>query len=124
VTLSSVQLVFNGALVTPTVTRFGNLIEVRYQPPSSLQPLRQYTSILRYTAGGVLRNQSWNFVTLPSFSVTIQRSAGQINVSWTEPGVVLQESTDLATWTDLTGATSPHSVIAGGPDTLFYRLRK
>jgi hypothetical protein len=122
----SVQLVFNNAAVTPTTTRLGNLIEVRYQPPSALLPGRQYPVILRYTAGGVQRQQNWSFTTAapPPFSLAIERSGDQINVTWTEPGTVLQESTDFTNWNDLTGATSPYGVTTTGRSMVFYRLRK
>ena len=44
-----------------------------------------------------------------TFSRAIRVTGGQIEITWTEPGVVLQESTDLKTWTDLTTATSPYT---------------
>ena len=60
----------------------------------------------------------------PAFSLAIERTGDQINVTWTEPGTVLQESTDFANWTDLTGATSPYGVTTTGRSMVFYRLRK
>jgi hypothetical protein len=55
-----------------------------------------------------------------TFSLGIQKSGGTINITWTQPGVVLQQSTNLKTWTDLTGATSPYSPTVPG----FYRLKQ
>ena len=51
-------------------------------------------------------------------------SAGQLEISWTEPGVVLQESTNLVSWTDLPTATSPHPPTIGTRSAACYRLTK
>jgi hypothetical protein len=37
---------------------------------------------------------------------------------------VLQESTDLRTWTDLPTATSPYKPTVGTRTSVFYRLKK
>jgi hypothetical protein len=58
------------------------------------------------------------------FSLAAQVSGGQINITWTEPGTVLQESTNLTTWSDLTTATSPHRPTTGPRSSVFYRLKK
>jgi Carbohydrate family 9 binding domain-like len=59
------------------------------------------------------------------FPLSIQKGpGGQITITWTEPGTVLQESTDLRNWTDLTAATSPFSVVPGARVGVFYRLKK
>ena len=56
-------------------------------------------------------------------TVSISLVGGQKKISWTEPGVVLQESTDLINWTDLTTATSPYTVT-GTRSGVFFRLKK
>ncbi|MBL9166488.1 MAG: hypothetical protein JNN07_01965 [Verrucomicrobiales bacterium] len=59
-----------------------------------------------------------------SFSLAIARSgAGAISVSWTEAGTVLQQSTDLANWSDVVGAASPYAAPGAGA-AVYYRLRK
>jgi hypothetical protein len=57
----------------------------------------------------------------PALSLAIQISGGQIKITWTGTGAILQESTDLKNWTDLPTAISPYT-DAGG--TVFYRLKK
>jgi len=57
------------------------------------------------------------------FPLAISIVAGQKRITWTEPSVVLQESTDLTTWTDLLTATSPY-ISTGARSSVFYRLRK
>jgi hypothetical protein len=49
-------------------------------------------------------------------------SSGQVTVQWSDSGV-LQESTDLNTWTDLSGATSPY-ITAPTSAQMFYRVRQ
>ena len=58
-----------------------------------------------------------------TFTVAASVSGGQLNITWTEPGVVLQESTNLITWTDLPAATSPYRPPTTRP-FVFYRLKK
>ena len=58
------------------------------------------------------------------FTVTAGISAGQIQITWTEPGVVLQESTNLTSWADLTTATSPYKPAVGAHAAAYYRLKK
>jgi hypothetical protein len=57
-------------------------------------------------------------------SISVQRVAGQTRVSWTDTGVILQESTDMVNWTDRTGATSPYTVVPAGRPAVFFRLKK
>jgi len=57
-------------------------------------------------------------------AVTITRSGASFQISWSEPGAVLQESTDLVTWTPLPAATSPYTPTIGANKTLFYQLKK
>ncbi len=58
------------------------------------------------------------------FSVAETVSAGQIQITWTEPGVVLQEaSTVTGGWTDLPTAKSPFTPPTGRK-AVFYRLKK
>jgi len=59
-----------------------------------------------------------------NFSLGAQIAAGKIEISWTESGVVLQQSTDLKTWTDVANATSPFRPSVTGTATGFYRLKK
>jgi len=58
------------------------------------------------------------------FALAIQYVGGQRRISWTEPGVVLQESTDLINWADITTATSPYMSAPGTRGAVFFRLKK
>jgi hypothetical protein len=57
------------------------------------------------------------------FPLAIAIVGGQTRVTWTEPGAILQESTDLRNWTDLLSAASPY-LVTGARPAVFYRLRK
>ncbi len=59
-----------------------------------------------------------------TFSLAIQVVGGKIQITWTQPGVVLQQSTDLKTWTDVTSATSPYTPVVTGTSAKFYRLKQ
>ena len=58
------------------------------------------------------------------FRLNLQSSGGQLELTWTEAGVILQESTDLKTWTDRATATSPFRVTPAPGASVFYRLKK
>ncbi len=58
------------------------------------------------------------------FRIAVGASGGQISISWTQTGVVLQQSADLKTWTDVTGATSPYHPTVTGQPVKFYRLKQ
>jgi hypothetical protein len=51
-------------------------------------------------------------------------SGGALTITWTDTGVVLQQSSDLKTWTDVAGAASPYSPTVAGTPAMFYRLKK
>jgi hypothetical protein len=79
--------------------------------------------LLNDTANGGLR--AYRVGVAPSgFALAIQIIGGQRRITWTEPGVVLQESTDLITWTDLPNANSPYISTPGTRSAVFYRLKK
>jgi len=59
-----------------------------------------------------------------AFTITIANPASGIEISWTEPGVILQQSTDFASWAAVTGATSPYKPTIGTTTAVFYRLKK
>jgi len=59
-----------------------------------------------------------------NFSLGAQVSAGKIAISWTESGVVLQQSSDLKTWTDVANATSPYQPTVTATPASFFRLKK
>jgi len=59
-----------------------------------------------------------------AFTITVANPAGVVEISWTEPGVVLQQSTDFANWAAVTGATSPYKPTIGTGTAVFYRLKK
>jgi hypothetical protein len=125
VDLNSVRLRLDGNLVTAPPTRNGSLITVSHQPASVLSSA-QHTAALSYTAGGTSRTQAWTFrVAAPvGFSLSVQRTGADIDLVWTEPGTILQESTDLATWADLTSAASPYRISGDTRRMVFYRLRR
>lgn len=56
------------------------------------------------------------------FSLGIQMTGGAVEITWTQPGVALQRSTDLKTWTSVPGATSPYRPTTAGTTATFYRL--
>ena len=58
------------------------------------------------------------------FSIGINRTGTVVEITWTEPGTVLQESANLATWTDVSNATSPYRPTITGNAGKFYRLKK
>jgi len=61
------------------------------------------------------------------FSVGVAKNGGQITITWSEPGTVLQESNNLANpagWGDVANATSPYSPVTTGRGFVFYRLKK
>jgi hypothetical protein len=58
------------------------------------------------------------------FNLAIAKPSGLIELTWTEAGVVLQQSNDLKTWSDVTGATSPFKPTIGATGSVFYRLKK
>jgi hypothetical protein len=82
--------------------------------------------LLNDTASGGIR--AYRAGTAPNppveFNLAVTFSGGQIQISWTEPGVVLQESTDLRTWSDLGTAASPYRFAPGQRAAAFYRLKK
>ena len=79
--------------------------------------------LLNDTANGGLRAYRVGVAPSP-FPLAIAIVAGQRRVTWTEPGVVLQESTNLTTWIDLPAATSPYNSIPAARKAVFYRLKK
>ena len=58
-----------------------------------------------------------------NFTIAAQITSGQIQITWTEASVVLQQSTDLKSWTDVQNATSPYRPTTAGTSAKFYRLR-
>jgi len=57
------------------------------------------------------------------FSLGVQVTGGNLELTWTQPGVVLQESANLTTWSDVAGATSPYRPTVAGNPVRFYRLK-
>jgi hypothetical protein len=120
--LGTVQLRLDGNLVSTSATRTGDLITISYQPPSPLSP-GQHTASLSYNAGGV-RTQGWSFSVAAAIHLTLQRSGNDVDLVWTEPGAVLEESTDLVNWTAVLGAASPYRATPDPRAAVFYRLSK
>jgi hypothetical protein len=79
--------------------------------------------LLNDTANGGFRTYRVG-VAPSSFQVAIQKVSGQIVITWSEPGTVLQESTNLTTWSNLASATSPYQTAPGPRTAVFYRLVK
>lgn len=59
-----------------------------------------------------------------SFRLASRMNGGKYEITWTEAGCVLQQSTDLKTWTDLSSATSPYQPASAATAATFYRLKK
>jgi hypothetical protein len=130
---------FLGESEIPSTTTFKFLVQyagvypirVIYQESADLAHIELFSIkadssrvLLNDTANGGLR--AYRVGVAPGLSagrLFIQLVGGQKRVTWSETGVVLQESINLSTWTDLLTATSPY--IATGPrSAVFYRLRK
>jgi hypothetical protein len=79
--------------------------------------------LLGDVANGGLRTYREGVVPGPAFYISVTRAGALTTITWTEPGAVLQQSSNLTTWTDLPGATSPYTVPSG-PAKVFYRLKK
>jgi hypothetical protein len=77
--------------------------------------------LLNDTANGGLR--TYRVGVAPS-DLNIKIVGGQRIISWSEPGTVLQESTDLINWTDLVTAISPYTSVPGARRAVFHRLKK
>ena len=77
--------------------------------------------LLNDTANGGLR--TYRVGVAPS-DLNIKIVGGQRIISWSEPGTMLQESTDLINWTDLVTATSPYTSVPGARRAVFHRLKK
>ncbi len=58
------------------------------------------------------------------FSLAVSGTGGIVQIMWTQSGVVLQESVDLETWTDLPNAASPYAPQTTGTSAKFYRLKQ
>ena len=61
---------------------------------------------------------------LPSeFRIGVQLADGDVEITWEVEGLVLQKSSDLVNWSDVSNAVSPYRPAADEP-TQFYRLRQ
>ncbi|MFM1944948.1 MAG: hypothetical protein RI897_3930 [Verrucomicrobiota bacterium] len=58
------------------------------------------------------------------FTLSVGGAGGSLELSWDQPGVVLQESTDLINWTDLSTATSPFTPDTTANSGAYYRLKQ
>lgn len=58
------------------------------------------------------------------FSLEVRRVDGAVELLWTEPDTVLQQSEDLKTWVDLPTAVSPWRPVLTGNSSSFFRLKK
>jgi hypothetical protein len=56
----------------------------------------------------------------PAMSATVE--GGNLSISWDSATGVLESSTDLTTWTEVTGASNPYTAAPDGSGT-FYRVR-
>jgi hypothetical protein len=115
------------------VVQFAGVYPLRtlYQEKTELAHIEWFTLkadgsrvLLNDVANGGFRAYRVGVAPTSSITVRIRVVGGQIEISWTEPGTVLQESTNLATWTDLTTATSPYLTTPGPRAVVFYRLKK
>lgn len=62
---------------------------------------------------------------LPSvFSLGVTGTDGGAEITWDVIGLTLQSSTDLVTWTDVPGASSPFTPASDAGAIVFYRLRQ
>jgi hypothetical protein len=59
-----------------------------------------------------------------AFSLAITLTGATVQITWTEPGVVLQQSDNLTTWSTVAGASSPYRPATAGTPVKFYRLKK
>ena len=57
-------------------------------------------------------------------SITFQVSSGNLALFWDEEVDVLQQSSDLSTWSDVDGASSPFSTPVNASPSKYYRLKR
>jgi len=81
-------------------------------------------ALLNDTANGGFATYRTGVAPTAGFSVGISETGGQILINWTEPGTILQQSTDMKTWSDVAGAVSPYNSIPAGRSSVFFRLKK
>lgn len=62
---ASVKLTLDGASVSPTVTKSGKIVSVKFQPASEFPSNSSHTAKLTYTAGGTERSEEWKFTVPP-----------------------------------------------------------
>jgi hypothetical protein len=83
---------------------------------------------VRLTAPSANNNVQVNFLFfLPSTGapkLTVQKSANNLVVSWNPPGGALEVSSDLATWSSVTGASNPATIPIGTTGNRFYRIKQ
>jgi hypothetical protein len=76
------------------------------------------------SANGGFASYSTGVAAGPAFSMQIRETATQVEITWTEPGTVLQRSSDLKTWADVPAAVSPFHPVTAPGTSAFYRLKK
>ncbi|MBN8248989.1 MAG: hypothetical protein J0L84_16295 [Verrucomicrobia bacterium] len=76
-TAANVSMTVDGAAVTPTITKTGNVLSVSYTPPALLASESSHTVVLNYLdAGGNAASYSWSFSVL-AYRGPVLDSVGQ-----------------------------------------------
>ena len=111
-TSNNVSLKFNGAAVTPVITKNGNVLTLTYTPPALLGGSSSNNFALTYPdAGGVATSKDWSFTTL-AYSGTTK------DVVASYPGLMQGASkytADKGGHTGAAGDTAIDTTKAGGP---------
>jgi len=71
--------------------------------------------------GGLTSYRSGVAPDKPAASLSIRSVGNNVELRWTQPGQILQHSSNLATWLDIVNATSPYQTPSAG--RRFYRLK-
>ena len=117
-TAQNVSLKYDGQTVTPTVTKDGNLITIKYTPPALAASLSVHTVSLGYLdAGGKAATYDYSF-TSGSYSGTTEDKVGKY------PGLLTGSSVFTADGAGATGKAGDKAInltLKGGPVVSFNR---
>ena len=77
----SVKLTIDGAVVSVTPSKVGDLTTVNYQPAAYWPSGSQHTASIAYTSGGVSRTESWQFTVVNYATLTRSHQAVSVDTS-------------------------------------------
>lgn len=117
-TASNVTMKFDGVAVTPTFSKVGNVLTIRYTPPALLASASVHTVTLEYPdAGGVAASSTFSFTVLPYSGSTKDKVAGY-------PGLIQGSAVYTADRGGHTGNAGDYAIdltMRGGPVVSYDR---